>query len=141
MIALLVLILILMSCAVHYWYSRRRLRYLASKLPGPPTLPIFGNSLSFIGSSRKIFQKNTSFLHQYGLCCRIWLGPILVVTIGNPQDVEIVLRNTKTFDKGWFYNFLKPWLGNGLITSKGKFSCNSVYYFLLHFYIKFCLST
>lgn len=30
------------------------------------------------------------------------------------------MTSQKTIDKGWIYNFLKPWLKTGLLTSGGK---------------------
>lgn len=40
----------LVAYAVNFKRKRQRLEYLASKIPGPPALPIVGNGLAFIGN-------------------------------------------------------------------------------------------
>lgn len=51
---LLVLFLCVLSTyIIQYYWIRRRMYYLASKIPGPPTYPIVGNSLSLIGKDTK----------------------------------------------------------------------------------------
>lgn len=37
-----------------------------------------------------------------------------------PLVVQAVLSSSKHITKGRVYDFLKPWLGNGLLTSEGK---------------------
>jgi hypothetical protein len=34
--------------------------------------------------------------------------------------LQILLSSTTHIDKGYFYSFLWPWLGSGLLTSTGK---------------------
>ncbi|KAJ9596972.1 hypothetical protein L9F63_012002 [Diploptera punctata] len=120
MITITLLVTLFITCALYYWYSRRRLRYLASKLPGPPTLPLVGNSLLFVGTAEKMFKNSSRIVNTWAPIFRLWLGPILVVALSDPRDIEIVLRNSKYFEKGWVYNFLRPWLGKGLITASGE---------------------
>jgi hypothetical protein len=34
--------------------------------------------------------------------------------------LQVLLSSTSQIDKGYAYSFLWPWLGSGLLTSKGK---------------------
>ncbi|XP_047545256.1 cytochrome P450 4C1-like [Vanessa atalanta] len=38
----------------------------------------------------------------------------------NPEDVEILISSTKFNTKGYIYEFMKPWLNEGLILSNGE---------------------
>ncbi|XP_055525080.1 cytochrome P450 4c3-like isoform X2 [Wyeomyia smithii] len=51
---------------------------------------------------------------------RIWNGPIPYVMISKASAVEPILSNPKLVEKSADYEFLKPWLGNGLLTSPGS---------------------
>lgn len=59
----------------------------------------------------KEFGKNVmtfGFLFEHG------------IIITEPKDIEIILSKGKTSAKSSEYNFLVPWLGTGLITSRGN---------------------
>ncbi|KAJ2947942.1 hypothetical protein O0L34_g9735 [Tuta absoluta] len=49
----------------------------------------------------------------------VWVWPIPNVNIYNPEDIEKVIATTKFNDKSPIYNILAPWLGEGLLLSKG----------------------
>lgn len=51
---------------------------------------------------------------------RLWLGQEPVVCVWKPEMVELVLGNNFLLEKSYHYNFLRPWLGNGLLTSPGR---------------------
>lgn len=36
--------------------------------------------------------------------------------------MELILNNSRNIDKSFGYDFIEPWLGTGLLTSRGKFS-------------------
>ncbi|XP_058443126.1 cytochrome P450 4c3-like [Malaya genurostris] len=48
---------------------------------------------------------------------RVWNGPIPYVLISKASAIEPILSNPKLVEKSADYEFLKPWLGNGLLTS------------------------
>ncbi|XP_036144300.1 cytochrome P450 4C1 [Monomorium pharaonis] len=43
-----------------------------------------------------------------------------MVSIRHPNDLEIILNNTKHIDKGMIYDKLSPWFGTGLLLSTGS---------------------
>lgn len=44
------------------------------------------------------------------------------VRISKPEYVERIISSMQNIEKGLSYVFVRPWLGNGLLTSKGT-SC------------------
>lgn len=54
---------------------------------------------------------------------RIFAGSVAghyFVSLYKPEHIEVVLNSNSVINKGWDYKYIKPWLGNGLITSSGK---------------------
>jgi cytochrome P450 len=61
-------------------------------------------------------------LKEQGDITRIFLGRRPMYFVGNPKLVRTVLVNrAQDFDKGGWFDELRPYLGNGLITSAGAF--------------------
>ncbi|PIK50794.1 Cytochrome P450 4V3 [Apostichopus japonicus] len=50
----------------------------------------------------------------------VWVGPVPVIASGDTKDIEKILSSSKELNKGMFYQMLTPWLGSGLLLSKGK---------------------
>ncbi|XP_026471358.1 cytochrome P450 4C1-like [Ctenocephalides felis] len=53
----------------------------------------------------------------YTILCKIYIDLILFL---QPEDIEIVLSSTKHTKKSYVYDFLNPWLRQGLLTSFGR---------------------
>nr|QZK27661.1 cytochrome P450 monooxygenase CYP4G112 [Conogethes punctiferalis] len=113
--------------AVILWYaywkiSRRHMLELASKIDGPPGLPLIGNALEFTGGSHDIFKNlvHKSVPYDKEGVVKIWIGPRLLVFLYDPRDVELILSSHVYIDKADEYRFFKPWLGNGLLISTGQ---------------------
>ncbi|XP_049765621.1 cytochrome P450 4C1-like isoform X1 [Schistocerca cancellata] len=84
--------------------------------PGPPTLPLIGNILDFLEmplTLHKIFD-----LHrQYGDLTRLYVGPMLLVTVAHPDDVQHILLTSKLIDRGTLCtNAMRAFVGDGLVT-------------------------
>ncbi|XP_036144046.1 cytochrome P450 4C1-like isoform X1 [Monomorium pharaonis] len=58
--------------------------------------------------------------NQYYPIFKVWAFFITMVSIRHPNDLEIILNNTKHIDKGIIYDKLSPWLGTGLLLSTGS---------------------
>ncbi|XP_033216126.1 cytochrome P450 4g15-like [Belonocnema kinseyi] len=114
------LILVTVLTAVYYYIETSRIVRLGNKLPGPPTVPFFGNALLAVRVQPKdILQKALEY-DYYGNVVRAFLGPKLVVFIMDPRDIEIILSSHVHIDKSPEYRFFKPWLGEGLLISTGE---------------------
>ncbi|KAJ8929501.1 hypothetical protein NQ314_017794 [Rhamnusium bicolor] len=104
-----------------YWkISRKHMLELAEKIPGPPTVPILGNALEFLGTSPDIFKRVYEKSLVYGSTVKMWVGPKLMIFLTDPRDVEIILSSHVHIDKASEYRFFKPWLGDGLLISTGQ---------------------
>ncbi|PSN43623.1 Cytochrome P450 4C1 [Blattella germanica] len=103
-----------------YWWPRRRLYELASKIPGPVSYPIVGNAHTFCLDSKLFYQKLCKTLDEYSPICRLWLGQMLFVFLSEPKDLEVILGNPKLIYKSKLYRVLEELYGNGLITNGGK---------------------
>lgn len=68
---------------------------------------------------RTILEKSRLF--DYDGVCKLWIGPKLIVFLFRPADVELILSSHEYIDKSAEYDFFKPWLGEGLLISTGKF--------------------
>ncbi|XP_014487489.1 PREDICTED: cytochrome P450 4V2-like [Dinoponera quadriceps] len=51
---------------------------------------------------------------------KIWGLHIPIVSIRHPDDLEVILNNTKNIEKSIIYKILIPWLNTGLLTSGGN---------------------
>lgn len=59
--------------------------------------------------------------HRYGGIFRIWVGTKLAFLVSDARFAEIVLSSsTKYLAKTDLYEFLVPWLGDGLLLSRGR---------------------
>ncbi|KAF5284526.1 hypothetical protein FQR65_LT13511 [Abscondita terminalis] len=118
-----ILLIIFGSCLIlYYWYlkiSRKRLVQLIEKLPGPNGWPLIGNALEFAGTPSQIFKKLYSFCCQYDRVIRVWICSRPYVILTDPRDAEIILNSNIHIEKADEYKLFKPWLGNGLLISKG----------------------
>ncbi|XP_058443129.1 cytochrome P450 4c3-like [Malaya genurostris] len=119
------LILTTMIVGAVYVYNKRRARLvkLIEKIPGPASMPLLGNSLHINVDHDEIFNRILSIRKLYGRhqgFSRAWNGPMPYVMISKASAVEPILGSPRHIEKSHDYEFLKPWLGTGLLTSQGK---------------------
>ncbi|XP_019867386.1 cytochrome P450 4d2 [Aethina tumida] len=87
-------------------------------------LPILGNALEFSGASTEYLQTLQNMIeHSNGeklILINIVHMPLLITT--NYKFIEFVLssNSTKLLNKSYDYNYLRNWLGAGLLTSSGE---------------------
>ncbi|XP_051174382.1 cytochrome P450 4C1-like isoform X2 [Leptopilina boulardi] len=106
-----------------YLYQRKwiQLLRLAFKLPGPYAFPFIGNGLNFACKAEELLERAVKVVKPYVNLTpmRLWLGPMLCVIISKPRDLEIILNSQQAIEKGFSYKFLKPFIGEGLISGSG----------------------
>uniref|UniRef100_A0A0N4Z4B5 Cytochrome P450 n=1 Tax=Parastrongyloides trichosuri TaxID=131310 RepID=A0A0N4Z4B5_PARTI len=100
---------------------RNRKHYLGNKIPGPKTVPIFGNALSFSKDTKKTIdymtEEFTKVAERNEPFVRFWVGEKLLVAPTSGSVAKQILDNE--LDKGADYDMLKEWLNEGLVTSGG----------------------
>ncbi|XP_052871955.1 cytochrome P450 4c3 [Anopheles cruzii] len=117
------LLLTTVVCAVAV-YNRRRKHLVRNieRIPGPAGIPILGNTLHINVDHDEIFNRIIAIRKLYGRTqgfSRAWNGPLPYVMISKASAVERILGSQKHIEKSHDYDFLKPWLGTGLLTSQG----------------------
>eukprot|EP00753_Platysulcus_tardus_P008261 PLAT15857.1.p2 GENE.PLAT15857.1~~PLAT15857.1.p2 ORF type:complete len:512 (-),score=266.35 PLAT15857.1:40-1575(-) len=125
--------LILLLGVLHYARSPYR------KLPGPLPFPWLGNFLAMaqlataqeIGYHlddaglqrvyRELRERNPipGWVEKFRDLLCIHIGPVPAVLAVAPETAKAVLSSSGPLRKAWFYNFLHPWLGDGLLTTRG----------------------
>ncbi|XP_016658611.1 cytochrome P450 4C1 isoform X3 [Acyrthosiphon pisum] len=99
-------------------WNNRHINKLDSKMKGPPAYPIIGSALELLGTPEQVINVLLGFYNNYGSePFKVWLGPFFGVYIIKPEDVQIVLNNSKALQKDRFYEFIKNIFGEGLLTA------------------------
>lgn len=102
-------------------YRFKRLESLVRHIPGPATIPILGNGLLFVGKTpEEVLNATRRLSDQYGSFFRVFLGPQLDIVLKDPKDVEALLASQTLIEKAGEYDFMKEWLGTGLLISTGR---------------------
>ncbi|KAF4517610.1 hypothetical protein B566_EDAN002841, partial [Ephemera danica] len=114
---LITAVIVLLTCL---WLIIRRPAHPADQLPGPPTVPFFGNALMFAKPSIEGFEAIQENARKYWPFYRIWISKYLpIINPLGPTQVETILNSTEHITKSYDYDILSDWLGQGLITSTG----------------------
>ncbi|XP_048473835.1 ultra-long-chain fatty acid omega-hydroxylase isoform X2 [Rhincodon typus] len=103
----------------HFRDNTRRLRCFES----PPRRSWLMGHLGMIRSTEEGLNLVNDIVKRYVYCSLTWFGPIYpIVRLFHPAYVKCVLLASAPIapkDK-LFYGFLRPWLGDGLLISKGE---------------------
>ncbi|KAM3968212.1 cytochrome P450 CYP4L6 [Aphomia sociella] len=110
---LTVLFLILLS-----WVTIIRDTYRL-KINGPFPLPVIGNAHLFMVDSANFLNLLERLSNRYGRVFFIYLLTKRYIIMTDPKVVEAILSSTELISKGRSYEYLKPWLGEGLLTADG----------------------
>ena len=94
-----------------------RPRDLAGDLPAVPGLPVLGNLLAFRRDRLALYDQAA----QLGPIARLALAhiPVYVVTCGDLAH-EVLVDQAASFQKSVGMKFLRPLLGDGLLTAEGE---------------------
>ncbi|XP_068632684.1 cytochrome P450 4C1-like [Battus philenor] len=122
MIALSVVLVVVVITALYFWTRFNYAGKLMAQIPGPTALPIIGNTLTLLlySTPEKLFMFPRIQFVKYGDIHKLEAPGFRAVGIYNPCDVETLCASTTFIQKEDPYNFLKPWLNEGLLTSNGQ---------------------
>ncbi|XP_045768064.1 cytochrome P450 4C1-like [Maniola jurtina] len=90
-----------------------------ARIPGPKRWPIIGNSFHFLLPPDELFTFLRTLYTNFGGFNQIHAINLWAVGVYNPEDIEKILSSVRYNNKLEPYGFLKPWLGEGLLTSNG----------------------
>nr|QST15020.1 CYP4AP7 protein [Diaphanosoma celebensis] len=119
--SVIILCLVLMTL-FRLWYKTLRFNCLLNRLPGPPFVPLVGNSQELSGAVDDLLEiLCNDWARKYGGIYKAYIGPKPHIMISSPDIIQVMLSSPRILDKGITYYFLCPWLGEGLLTStEGK---------------------
>lgn len=117
--------LFILTCiALFYWFILRKpMKAIkgAESIPGPPQLPVLGNSLDFIKlDSAGILKYLVQLKKEYGRVYQVLIGDRIWIIVSDPKHLEAVMSSNKFINKAADYDYLVPWLGTGLLISGGQ---------------------
>ncbi|XP_052867168.1 cytochrome P450 4c3-like [Anopheles cruzii] len=119
----MVMCLVVATAIVILKVRRTKIVKMINQIPGPVCLPLVGNGLQInVGCKDELFDRIIASRKMYGRrqgISRVWNGPIPYVLISKACAVEPILSNPKLVEKSNDYEYMKDWLGNGLLTSPG----------------------
>lgn len=111
------------SNLINRWRRFQHYRRQINKIPGVRSFPLIGTTwVTFMKKRAEIpavIQRNHELFPRLA---RTWLGPAqALVHIKRAEHMEIVLgSSTQHTTKAWSYDFVMPWLGDGLLTANGE---------------------
>ncbi|XP_037937861.1 cytochrome P450 4d8-like [Teleopsis dalmanni] len=118
---LLTLVIILLSMAVFIHFYNRRRYLLMRNVPSLDIYPIFGTvSIFFRFSQMDILTAVRRYYVNSGKVVHGWVFHRLFVICKDVEMIEQVLSSNQTITKLQIYDFLKDWLGVGLLLSDGR---------------------
>ncbi|XP_072942063.1 cytochrome P450 4d2-like [Epargyreus clarus] len=89
-------------------------------IPGPRPFPLLGNANLFLGKPTTFIPALKKLNDVYGNAVIIHLLHARYIILYHPKYIEPLVSSTELITKGRSYNFLLPWLGDGLLTSTGS---------------------
>ncbi|CAG7820823.1 unnamed protein product [Allacma fusca] len=92
---------------------------LLDKFPSPLRFPLIDHAWMANVHYDDILNMAFTFRKKYGERYRLKFGPHNYILLAKPDDAEKLLTSSTNIEKGQTYSFLLPWLGEGLLTSKG----------------------
>ncbi|XP_971423.2 cytochrome P450 4C1 isoform X1 [Tribolium castaneum] len=118
---LLLIFIVILSVIIYIWWYQNFSRFfsLLNKVPGPPGYPIIGNIIQFLATPEELFKIDRELGRRFYPIYKEWTLTYGAVNLLHPDDIELVLSNSKYNDKSAIYDFLHCWLGTGLLTSSG----------------------
>lgn len=98
----------------------RELADKVNKIPGFKAYPFIGTAYLFFGVRREqVYELLVNNWKKFPNIQRGWIGNSPEVRIAKAEYVEKIISSTKHIEKSYVYDFIKPWLGDGLLISKG----------------------
>nr|AFU86477.1 cytochrome P450 CYP439A1v3 [Laodelphax striatellus] len=106
---------------IYLIWERFRQWKLAGNLPGPPTIPFFGNALMFLRCDVQDFVYKVMQLQKhYSNLCRLWLGHQLIVCVADSKSLEIIFKSNENLNKSVHYEFYNDFLKGVFIAKDEK---------------------
>ncbi|XP_060528289.1 cytochrome P450 4C1-like [Cylas formicarius] len=118
--------IILLTAAVYFpvwkfYKKRKELAEAVDAFPGATWYPLIGTGWDLLVAPREDRWNIIKKWHQqYSRVMRMWVGFNPILVLSKPDHLEILFKSHVNVNKGIFYRYMTPWLGEGLITASGN---------------------
>ncbi|XP_067650787.1 cytochrome P450 4F4-like [Haliotis asinina] len=100
--------------------SFRRYAAAVNKFPQDEKNPIWGHLGRFPGPNEEGLKFQRQMTTNFPYCSLAWLGPFLsMLVVNHPDTVKTILKTSEP-KAAQIYNLIRPWVGDGLLLSKGS---------------------
>ncbi|KYQ52061.1 Cytochrome P450 4c3, partial [Trachymyrmex zeteki] len=110
----------LLSLLLTLLIQRAKFLIALRNVPYPTALPIIGNAYQLSCTQEEFFQQLMKWAYKFGDIYLIWVGLRPFIFLYRVEAVQPLLSSSVHIDKSLEYQYLKPWLGTGLVTSSGE---------------------
>ncbi|XP_070141680.1 probable cytochrome P450 4d20 [Drosophila kikkawai] len=91
------------------------------KITGPLSVPILGCGIQALSlGAENIMPYMAGMFNKYGKSFRLWVLDECIYYTMDVKDYENILSSTTLLEKGQIYRFMRPFLNDGILVSKGK---------------------
>ncbi|XP_060083496.1 cytochrome P450 4A25-like [Ylistrum balloti] len=111
--------------ALTLWSSYRSMKKRYDEIPGFEDKDyhwLMGNIHKFPSDTEGRLQLHRGLMMKNPRVCRMWLGPFVPnIFVHHPDSVKLILKSSEPKARGLAgsYEYLLPWLGEGLLVSNG----------------------
>ncbi|XP_049865301.1 cytochrome P450 4d2-like isoform X2 [Pectinophora gossypiella] len=113
------IIAVVLLIILTFWINVLRIRRKTT-LPGPFPLPLVGNGLMFLGDGAQFLQTVDKLVQDYDNAFSVTILSRNYSVLVDPKLIEPIISNAEYNTKGVSYYYLRPWLGQGLLTASGN---------------------
>ncbi|KYN40365.1 Cytochrome P450 4c3 [Trachymyrmex septentrionalis] len=114
------LLICMVTLSMALMVRRAKFLYALKNVPYPTALPIVGNAYQLNCTQEGFFQKLIKWANKFGDIYLVWVGMRPFIFLYRVESVQPLLSSSVHIDKSLEYQYLKPWLGTGLVTSTGE---------------------
>jgi hypothetical protein len=111
----ILLLFFIIICTI-YVIRHFSLRKQLAGIPSPRSQPFIGHALIIQPDIEGFIDQILGMAQIYPRMVLFWAGPMPTLMIYSAQIAESMFTNMDHINKGFAYDMLRPWLGNGLLT-------------------------
>uniref|UniRef100_A0A1I7Y8N1 Cytochrome P450 n=1 Tax=Steinernema glaseri TaxID=37863 RepID=A0A1I7Y8N1_9BILA len=120
---LVVLFLYCLNAFTKFFITHVRRFKMVKCVAGPKALPFIGNTFEIpqnsFGFTKKFLEWTEEYAGKGERILKFWIGTKLMVIPLDGETVKAIVDSNTEIFKGSDYDFIQPWLGNGLLLSTG----------------------